>query len=321
MSSWPYVRSIASIALCLFCIFSVTCPARAEDRYYSGEPKLQVEGNRSVTLIKTTVRIENFNVNVKHAFKSQSRQRIDLTFTLNAPSFGNRGDDAPYPDRSFSDLIMSLDGKRVPYTTNSKAYLNNKDVTQILADVSLSPNDVGKFGISPETASPASGTVHAKLKDSGLIDSKGRPLWSAKNDYEFKMDMPPRSTAVFQYVYNGLPGIFYISPEDVDRPEISRLVGIPWNSLQGVFGDNTRIQGFNILRVMNLPFWADSWRQPAEQLEINISMSAVGDRQCLLVLLLDGQVYSGEGRLHLRLSKYQVKGPAWLAVYSPFSVH
>lgn len=320
MSSWPFLRAVAASIFCLFFVL-IACCARGEDTYYSGEPKLRVEGARSVRLLKTSIRIENFNVNIKHSFKNEGRQRARLTFNLDVPSFDNRGEGTLHPDRSYSDLIMSLDGKRVSYSANSRASLNGTDVTRELARISLRPNDVSRFDIAAGNGSALPEASATALRTDGLINAQRRPLWTAKNDYAFQTELATRAAAVYQYVYTGLPGIFYVEPDDVDRPEIVRLLGAPWNTLRNAFGGAKRIQGFTILRVMQLPLWTDSWQQPADQLEIHISMSPVGDKQCLIVLLLDGQTYTGEGRLRLVLNKYRAKKPGWLVVYSPFGVH
>lgn len=320
MRSRPSFRSLAASALFLL-ILLVSSPACGEDAYYSGEPRLRVKGAGSVLLTKTAVRIENFNVNVKYSFKNLNKKRVPLVFSLDAPLFGNREENSAYPDRSYADLIMSLDGKRVSFSQKAAAYLNDRDVTPALEDVGLKPSDLSRFESSLASQPTAPGETLARLRARGFADANGRPLWRAKYDYEFQTEVGPRNNSVFQYVYSALPGIFYIAPEDNERREVVRLMGAPWKTIQTAFGGASGAQGFNILRVMQLPLWADSWLQPAEQLEIHISMSPVGDRNCLLALLLDGQTYSGEGSLRLVLNKYHIKGPVWLAVFSPFGVH
>lgn len=320
MKSRPFVKAMAAFALSLFLSCIAVC-ARGENSYYSGEPKFRVTGYNNISLIKTSVRVENFTVSVKHAFKNKARHRAGLVFTLDAPSFANIGDGSPYPDRSYSDLLMSLDGKRVLSTKNSQALVNGRDVTGTLASMGLKPNDLGLFDNQLEKRLRSSENLLARLKSQGLVNAQGRPTWSAKNEYAFKTELAPNASAVFHYVYTALPGIFYIEPEEPERAEIVKLIGTRWSTLQNAFGGVKQTQGFNILRVMQLPLWADSWQQPADQLEIHVSMSSVGDKSCLLTLLLDGQTYSGQGGLRLVLNKYTVKGPAWLVVYSPFGVH
>ena len=315
MNNWPLFRALTGILFSLLVMTAVASTACADDAYYSGEPRLRVEGSRSVTLLKTSIRIDNFAVTIRHYFDNHKRQQAKLSFVLEAPSFGNRGKGGMYPDSSYSDLSMTLDGKRVVYTRNARAFLQNRDVTDILTTFAIQPNDVGRL----ENMLVSHYTISSQLRAEGLINAKGLPLWTAKNEYSFEMEAAPKAPAIFQYVYSALPGIFYIAPEDRERQEITKLMGAPWSTLQTAFGGASRsTQGFNILRIMQLPLWTDSWHQPADKLEIYITMPSVGDKNCLLLLLLDGQTYLGEGSLRLVLNKRAIKKAAWLAVYSPF---
>ena len=320
MCSWPPVRIIAVTAFSLFFILSAL-PARGDEAYYSGEPKLRVGGSGNVSLLKTSIRIENFSVNVKYAFKAQGKRKSSLVFALDAPSFDNRVENSTYPDRSYADLIMSLDGKRVQYKRKTLAFVNGQNITQDLDSLGFKPNDISSFNVALANTTGAPAEIIGRLRSKGYVNGDGRPLWTAKNDYEFQMEVAPRATVLYQYVYRALPGIFYVGPEDTERREVVRLVGTPWSTLQKAFGGASGIQGYNILRVMQLPLWAESWKQPPDQLDIHVAMSPVGDKDCLLVLILDGQTYSGEGSLRLILNRYNIKGPVWLAVYSPFGVH
>lgn len=320
MKSRPCIKAVAVFTLSLF-FLGIAFSAYGEDSYYSGEPRFRVTGYKNISLLKTSVRIENFNVTVKHAFRNRARHRAGLAFTFDAPSFSSAGEGSPYPDRSYSDLLMSLDGKRVLYTKKSQAFFKDRDITGILAEMGVNPNDVGSFDGQRLGMTFSSTGLLPRLRSQGFVDPHGKPLWSAKNEYVFQAEIAPNDSSVFHYVYTALPGIFYIEPEEAERPVIAKLLGTRWSTLQSAFGGARRTLGFNILRVMQLPLWSDSWNQPADQLEIHVSMSSVGDRNCLVLLLLDGQTYFGEGSLRLLLNKYIVKGPAWLAVYSPFGVH
>lgn len=320
MRSWLPVGVIAASAVLFSLLVCAVAFADAE-AYYSGEPKLRISAKSKIPLpLKTTITISNFRVTVTNLIKNSSRRKDTISFTLDIPSYRSRGVGNHYPDRSFSDLTMYVNNKRAPYSRKSVAYLNGTDVTPVLAEVGLRPNDVGDIDRWTENMTDGISRSFSGLKALGLMDGHAMPQWSAKNEYRYEDEISPNANTVFQYTYTALPGIFYISSEDRDRREIANLVGTRWGTLQDRVGRATLVQGFNILRIMQVPAWSDSWQQSVEQLEIVVSMPPVNGKDCLLMILLGGQVYQGEGVLRLNLKKYRQKTPAWLLVYSPFGV-
>ena len=147
-----YISKIFSILFIVFvCDISISYCNDYADEIKS--PRLNIisnfidnvkQINISLLLHKNTSMVpshKDIDISYDFSFIKGTKGEALVEFIIN--SYKYNGLAWFYPDRSFRNLCIYINGEKILYNTSTKALFNNNDITQELIDYEINPNIVG----------------------------------------------------------------------------------------------------------------------------------------------------------------------------------
>ena len=110
-------------------LFALPYTTLADDgAYYTGEPRLSVlQRKKPATPTSVAISVHNFVLSASYVFDNADSKPEPLKVRLDIPAYFNGGAGNWYPDRSFPELSMSINGSPVTYVRNSTAIFGGQD--------------------------------------------------------------------------------------------------------------------------------------------------------------------------------------------------
>lgn len=310
------------ITLCtIFFLWIFAAPAWADDgAFYTGEPRLRMhQGRGSVKIVSAAISMDDFFVTVQYEFKNNGPEKIVLDLFLDIPPFSNRGAGNWYPDRSFSELAMSVNGETVRYQRKSIALCDGKDVTDILKEYELTPNDVGDIDRWTEHMTDAVRDSFSGLIAQGIMNEFAMPKWSAANTCTYALTLPPGKTTRLSYTYKALPGTDHYSADSPPWPKELKMPGLSAKVLEEACGGAAQYEKYQVLWWMQIPLWLEKDTDMADYFDLRIAMHPLSDTAPTVILVgTGGKIHSGKGTLRLHFDNFRQEGELWLAVFNPY---
>jgi len=160
------------------------------------EVDLALEG-RQVTLRMT------FNVAVAKARTAR--------FLAHTPMFEESGVGEEHADKTFSDLRVTLDGRKVKTRSSAGGFFDGKDITGLLASE----------GISPLPGSSTSETALRHLLARHAIDLERHGSWRGMVSKRWTIRLRPATKSVVTVTYEALPEF---SIQELGSQELAQLI-------------------------------------------------------------------------------------------------
>lgn len=318
-----HISAVPLIGMILILSMLTSRPAMADGTIYTGEPRLYFNPyGPHAQVTATTIAVDNFTVSVSYALHNNAERSYEaIGFLLDIPAFYDGGPAWEFPDRSFPELSMTLGATPIPYERKATAIFQGKDVTDIIAQYGLQPNDVADTNRWYDSMTDAVSESFAELKALGIMTENATPKWLAKNQFFARTQIPPRMPMRFAYSYKALPGLYYYQSEYPDQLKKSELqTFITRDILRDACGGEEALANYNILKMMQVPLWLYDNSSTVEKLDITIDMPPVSKRApSVIILKLNGKIHSAKGSLHLSLTDFRQQENAWLLVVTPYS--
>ncbi len=246
-----------------------------------------MEKSDDVAMKRERLRITRKQVEVEYEFRNESEKDLETLVAFPMPEYSCGGMYArPW---IFSDFVVETDGKRVKPETELKAFVNGKDVTELVRKrgylIANCPDfsklkepeiqELRKLGLSE----------HSELDDWEI------PSWSIRAKYYWKMLFPAKKSVQVKHRYApqlGSNSVGMASLYAAGEPKESELMRWGNEHRTGVAE-----HGEYILRTGN------NWKNGIESLELIIE----GDP--LVWAHFENQLYSGIGRLRFARKQFR----------------
>jgi hypothetical protein len=202
------VKSILLFALVLALLAAV--PLRADDGAASiAQGGLVVMGHEPrITMAKEVLKISLDKVVVDYDFRNDSDQDVTTEVAFPIPDYGFDPDGPAPASQGFDNFKLWVDGVPAKFTMEVRAIVKGKDLTQMLSAVHVDTGSLGHLNDNehPKDVDKLSASQRAHLKQAGLIDEDGEPLWTVKKKYYWQQTFPARATVHIRHEYTPVDG-------------------------------------------------------------------------------------------------------------------
>ena len=238
---------------------------------YAGEPKLKIiSKDQAITLTSVNISLSKLHMAVEYKLINAHSNDIKLYLQINIPQYtAYRGPTDYYQDRSYSDLKLYINTKEVNYTTETRAIMNDNDITSLLLNNNIAVTE-GKNVDSPTyPLNKLSKQQQISLIAKGIIsnDKYLLPKWKVKTTYSCLLTCKANEHISIKYTYNILPGEFYFNNKESDGLDLLRKVGFSWDSMRRKYDGAKSSDDYYLIRYLNLPVWPEDWPNKAQGIQ------------------------------------------------------
>lgn len=316
--------------LCLFTFafyLSLIASALADDTVvYTGEPIFKIAGGReSLKVSAVQLTIKENSVSLSYLIENTSGRDAESSVVIDIPPVLWRGAGNWYPDRSYPELQLYVNGNNVTYARKSGAFLKNKDITALLSKYGLKPNDLGDDERWTDNMTPEIAGQYLDLQKSGVFSEGDYPLpqWEARNTYTYKFIAKAKEKINIKYEYTRLPGEFYFNKDFKEGLDLLGRVGLNWESMRQKYDGGKSGDDYYRIKYMRLPLWPDYWKaQPGGIPEVNLDLQPGRDDDGKIYLiglaLEDGNIINVES-LRMSLKNFKQNGPLLIQIKPLFN--
>lgn len=304
---------------------SLIVPVSADDEVvYTGEPVCKIiSKNDSLRISEQSITIKGTQVTSSYLIKNDSDSAMEARVTIEIPPVAWRGAGNWYPDRSYSELRLYINGIKVDYTRQSRAFFQGKDITGLLSKYGLKPNDLGKDEMWTDNMTPEIAGRYVALQNAGALNNGPFPQWEAHNMYLYKFTMQAKEEASIRYEYTRLPGEFYFNESYAERSGLLNQVGLNWEGMRHKYDYGKSSDDYYRIKYMFLPLWPDNWKNepngiPVVNLDIQPGLDYDGRSYLIGLALKDGSVLNKES-LRLRLENFNQDSPLLVQIKPLFN--
>lgn len=257
MNPKPSVWAAISATL-LLC--TVAHAARADDSAASiAAGGLVSRRETRVVMAKEVLRISPGKVIVDYDFRNDTDHDITTEVAFPMPPYRDGVEEPLVPAASFSTFKLEIDGKPARFEVETKAFLDGKDVSSLLAKNHI---DIATFGHydwgkdKPVDFAKLSKDAQSRLIKEGLIDPE-MPWgnWTVHLQYHWTQTFPAHSTVHIRHEYAPVEG-YQLIPRDAFRQALHQPA--PSNIDKDQVADKQDVQflqgfcpGSNLLRELS----------------------------------------------------------------------
>ena len=319
------------LKICTLCMSFVVffsfpiAPAVADDEVvYTGEPVFKIiSKNDSLKILEQSITIKRTQVTSSYLIENDSGNVTEASVIIEIPPVAWRGAGNWYPDRSYSELRLYINGAKVDYTRQSKAFLKDKDITGLLLEYGLKPNDLGNDEMWAEGMTPEIAKRYVALQNAGALNDGPFPQWEARNTYLYKFTMQAKEEVNIRYEYIRLPGEFYFNESYAERSGLLNQIGLNWDDMRQKYDGGKSSDDYYRIKYMFLPLWPGSWKNapkgiPVVNLDIQPGRDSDG-RKYLIALALKGGSVLGKESLRLKLENFNQDSPLLIQIKPLFN--
>lgn len=296
-------------------------------------PRPQLIGPVNFTVSKLAINIslpsgrperpKDKNLEVSYILTRGNGGLVSSTVEFMIQSYGNYGVDWWYPDRSFQELEIWINGGKAERGQNSHAMFGSRDITSALTAYGLSPNFIGnEHGLigNVENVQRYAELIDKEylwLADFGNKEPRLMPKWYASNRYWVSFESKAGDTINFTYKHSLLPASYPISLRAKSNEELHsrdvistlkslRLTPEGIGRLLGGSGESDYANiSWSIIPISNLV----QGRQIGS-LTVKVtsapSHSAEAAQKLVFVMLDSEHIYSAFGSIKVELKDYRI---------------
>lgn len=118
---------------------------------------------------------------------------------------------------NFVDFRVMADGQSIPVQVEQRAFLGNRDVTDIVKSVGLPINVILANDTPLDKLAPAKKRI---LERAGLAEAEGsdqeRPKWVVRTKFYWTQHFPAGKTIIIEHSYKPVTGQTFFTPSDLD---------------------------------------------------------------------------------------------------------
>ncbi|MGD0295276.1 MAG: DUF4424 family protein [Terracidiphilus sp.] len=181
-----------------------------------------------IVMAKEVLRINVKTIVVEYDFRNDTDQDVTTEMAFPIPPYTNEIDGPEASEQSFSDFQLEIGGIPVPYMTEAKATLNDKDVTALLLADHI---DIPTFGHFVDTInskheevidSPDFSRLSQATKDqlvkAGIFELDPAPVgqWTVHLQYHWTQIFPAHSTTRIRHEYSPVAGFTQVTQATVE---------------------------------------------------------------------------------------------------------
>jgi len=206
-------------------------PARADDSAAAiAAGGLVPRRETRIVMAREVLQISLKKVVVDYDFRNDTNQDVTTEVAFPIPPYTNEIDGPAASEQSFSDFQLEIGGKPVPFMTEAKATLNDKDVTALLLADHI---DIPTFGHLEDTVdarheehvivhdfSRLSKAAQIRLIQAGLFEDQGgmiASLWTVHLQYHWIQTFPAHSTVHIRHEYSPVAGFTQVTQATVEE--------------------------------------------------------------------------------------------------------
>ena len=333
LTLWQALKcSLYFVFSILFCV-CLSLPAQADDgAMYTGDPRFTVvQQGAAIRARKATFTYSMKQLHSPSAMNrlvatyvlentSSKKENMQLIFTV--PECTWAGFDNWYPDRSYSDLRLVIDGVQVPYEASRKAVRNGKDITHVIQSYGLAPLAITDIDRWTEELTEFTKQKIAPLVAMGLFSENFEPLWTVQNTYSYSLAVPPGKTAHIEYSYANQWGASIVSCEEEGLEALGAEMGIDMHGVLANYGasaNHTRYFYFNWLKI---PVWSTDWEHGIDVVTLQVTIDAHAellptDEARMIVVSMNNTVWNSKKELQLTQHHVDQAGALPLLILAP----
>jgi hypothetical protein len=105
---------------------------------------------------------------------------------------------------NFIGFKAAVDGKPITFTVEQRAFVGDKDVTQVIASTGLQLNPIGGGHDEVAALSPAN---RQRLIAAGLLQGDTSPLWLVRTKFFWPQRFPAHKSVVIEHSYRPVTGL------------------------------------------------------------------------------------------------------------------
>ncbi|SHN57714.1 DUF4424 family protein [Desulfovibrio litoralis] len=293
---------------------------RAEWQNAVQNPQMQIVPQDAFKILDANISISNDKLSV--AYTMQSWLNGDVLVQFDLLPYAWFGDVVIYLDRSFSELDVSLNEKKIEYNKRYNALIGNKDITDDLEKSGISPtilNDYSKWIQDSADNRKQYADMLAKNYMINVPDHQYIPRWWVHPYYWFsfsgKSDVPFK----LEYQHTILWGADSFKVSEMKKNEKSifaSLLQIKPDEFQKIFSKlGLKDDAYCKLTQTRIP-----WVNIAKLYPIkNISIQLVNDSkkpQIIFLRISDKYIYSTEKTLSINLTDIAPQEDLWVVIFS-----
>ena len=224
----PLMRKVTALLLALFVGRHCYADDGASSIAAGGVVVLAKEPR--ITMAREKLEISADKIRVEYEFRNDSDADVTTLVAFPIPDYVLSMEQIEPGWQGFDDFVLSVNGERVPFQTQSRALVKGRDVTEILGKLQI---DVASFGHAKSNdESPQihrlSRTGHLRLEKLGIIDSgSDGALWTVKKKYFWTQTFPAHKPTVIRHEYRPVLGstnsIRYALGDDPDKASVKEV--------------------------------------------------------------------------------------------------
>jgi hypothetical protein len=265
---------------------------------------------------------------------------VQSTIEFIIPSYSNNGAAWWYPDRSFQDLEIWVNGQKANRGHLSHALFGSRDITPELSAYGLSPNMVA--GDSPDTvAGGLPGTTENMQRYAKLIDNKYLwlanffgdttrleliPKWRAANRYWISFESKAGDKINFTYRHCLLPAAYQIHLNVNNDAELAcwdlastlKSLKLTVQDIRKLLGGSEKSSFANI-SWSNIPISNLALGRQVGSLTVEVKSEYFQPpnmaKRLIFVAIDSDHIYSATGKIKVELKDYRIEQDILIAVF------
>jgi hypothetical protein len=163
-----------------------------------------------IVMAREVLQISTRKVIVDYDFRNDSDKDITTEVAFPIPDYELDNENYTIKEQGFDDFKLWIDGNPAQFQTEARAFLKNKEFTQLLRSMNV---DIASFGhanttdyLSPDIKrlTPAQ---RMQLEEAGLLDHNYRkPNWQVQKKYYWKQTFPAHKSVHIKHIYSPCVG-------------------------------------------------------------------------------------------------------------------
>jgi hypothetical protein len=240
---------------------------------------IQFKEEKNISIEREELSISKKRIEVNYLFRNHSKTDISTEIAFPIPQY-EYSFDRVIPD--FDDFIVEVNGQRVKYKKEIRAFVGGKDYTKLLEGMNVSISDFGKFDPQkkPYYISKLSEKDRATLIKLRIADTApeiGWPLWSVSMKYHWTQKFPASETVSIRHTYTPYYGYKPIEYDLKSNETVLFLkeACIDRNTIEWIKENSVRREEnyFYPVWVSYILTTANNWRKPIKSFNLTVHNS------------------------------------------------
>lgn len=244
-----------------------------------------------ISMKKEVLNLSYKKISVDYEFVNESDKDLEETILFPLPSYtANYGMSDQYYGEPYNFLIQ-VNGNKVEYTTQIKAFDNNKEITSVLKKIGLTEEQIAYFPmnspfdvkVKPLTKNQFNQLLKLHLLDNSASDDGYVPTWSVEASYIWKQKFPAKQTLKVHHEYVPFvaagPGVSYVDKD------IEKEFCMDKSFTKSIFNLQQKQDYIPVYQVSYILTSANTWKNGIEDFTLNINK---GSSQELVSLCFPG---------------------------------